>query len=127
MKKYNTIAIIDGYEEELFICELTADDVTKAEKEFSLYMQSKGKTYDLDINKYPSVRNFFKLYFGECECDIYCGECWTTPNRYICTNKNVADRFMKLAKQLDYHNRYNQTFCTVEQDGKIVNVGYGDY
>lgn len=126
MKKYNAVAIVDGYEEEVFVCELTADDVAKAEKEFSLYMQSKGKTYDMDENKRPTVRNFFKLYFGECDADPY-GVYWYTPNRYICTNKNVADKFMKLAKQLDYHDRYNQTFCTVEQDGKIVDVGYGDY
>ena len=126
MKKYNTIAIVDGYEEELFVCELTAEDVANAEKEFSLYMQGKGKTYDWDSNKRPTVRNFFKLYFGDDETDAY-GECYVTPDRYICTNKNVADRFMKLAKQLDYHDRYNQTFCTVEQDGKIIDVGYGDY
>jgi hypothetical protein len=105
---------------------LTADDVKKAESEFSRYMQSKGETYDFDTNKCPTVKNFFKLYFGECDADAY-GECWSTPDRYICTNKNVADRFMKLAKQLDYHNRYNQTFCTVEQDGKIIDIFYGDY
>ena len=126
MKKYRTSAIIDGYEEDFFVCELTADDVAKAEEEFSCYMQSKGKTYDLDTNKRPSIKNFFKLYFGECEYDIY-GYCWTTPNRYICADKNVADVFMRLAKQLDYHDRYNQTFCTVEQDGEIIDVYRGDY
>ena len=122
MKKYNTTAIIDGYEEELYVCELTADDVSKAEKEFSCYMQSRGKVYDRDTNKYPSVKNFFKLYFGECDEDLI-----ITPDRYICTNKNIADRFMKLAKQLDYHDRYNQTYCSVEQEGKNIDVVYGDY
>lgn len=126
MKKYNTAAIIDGYEEEFFVCELTADDVAEAENEFAHYMQSNGKTYDLDTNKCPKVRSFFKLYFGECEGDAY-GEYWTTPNRYICTNKNVADRFMNLARQLAYHDRYNQTFCSVEQDGEIIDISYGDY
>lgn len=127
MKKYNAIAIIDSCEEKLFVCELTADDVVKAENEFSHYMQNEGEIYDLDTNKRPSIKNFFKLYFGECEYDIYCGNCWTVPDRYICTHKYVADRFMKLAKQLDYHDRYSQTFCAVEQNGKIVDVCYGDY
>lgn len=127
MKKYNMIALIDGIEEEFFICELTADDVSKAEKELSCYMQSSGRTYDLDTNKYPSIKNFFKLYFGECEYDIYYGDCWTIPDRYICPNKNVADRFMKLARQLDYHDRYNQTFCSVEQNENIICICYGDY
>ena len=127
MKKYNTTVIICGWEGDLFICELTEDDVAKMEKEFSDYMQSNGKTYDLDTNKYPNIRNFFKLYFGECEYDIYYGECWFAPDRYICTNENVADRFMKLAKKLDYHDRYNQTYCIVQQNGSVVDIDYGDY
>lgn len=126
MKKYNATAIIDGYEEEFFVCELTAYDVAEAENEFAHYMQSNGKTYDLDTNKRPNIRNFFKLYFGECEGDAY-GEYWPTPNRYICPNKDVADRFMNLTRQLAYHDRYNQTFCSVEQDGEIIDISYGDY
>ena len=123
MKKYNAIV----NEDRIFVCELTADDVAKAAKEFSNYMQCKGETYSMDENKRPSANKFFKLYFGECEFDIYCGECWTTPNRYICTNKNVADKFMKLATYLNYHDRFNQSFCDVEQDGKIIDIYYGDY
>ena len=126
MKKYNDVVTVDGYDEGLLICELTAEDVAKAENEFSLYMRCKGETYKRDSNKCPTVRNFFKLYFGEDESDAY-GECWITPNRYICTNKNIADRLMKLAKQLAFHDSYNQVYCDVEQNGKIVDVGYGDY
>ena len=126
MKKYNTVAVVDGYEEELFVCELTADDVAKAEKEFSLYMQCEGETYKQDENKHPTIGKFFELYFGECEADPY-GIYWYSPNRYICNNKNVADRFMKLAKQLDYHDTYNQCYCTVKQDGKTIDVFGGEY
>lgn len=127
MKKYYTTVSEDGYTNNIFVCELTANDVTKAEKEYQLYMQSKGETYDLDINKYPNIRNFFKLFFGECEADIYCGECWITPNRYICADKILADSFMKLVGQLAYHNAYRQEFCVVEQNGNIIDVIYGDY
>lgn len=127
MKRYNAVTTVDGYEEKILICELTAEDVVRAEKEFALYMQSKGKTYDLNTNKCPNIRNFFKLYFGECEYDMYFGDCWTTPDRYICSSEDVADRFMGLARQLNCHNTYNQTFCTVVQDGRIIDVVYGDY
>lgn len=118
MKKY--------YSNEEFFCELTENDVAEAEKEFFCYMQKSGKIYDMDTNKYPNIRNFFKFYFGECECDFY-GVNWMTPNKYVCTNKAVADRFIKFAMQLDYHDRYNQHFCTVEQDGNIIDVFYGSY
>lgn len=126
MKKYNTTIILDGYKEELFVCELTTDDVISAEKEFSLYMQKLGKTYDMDTNKYPSAKNFFKLYFGDNEPDIY-GDHWVIPNRYICTDENIIDRFMKLVKRLEYHDTYNQTFCIINQNGKYIDVSYGDY
>lgn len=117
----------DYTNDDVLICELSMSDVVEAEKEFSLYMQKDGETYKKDTNKEPCVRNFFKLYFGEEEYDIYCGECYYTPGKYICSDENTANRFVKLAKCLAYHDRYNQTYCDVEQNGKIVEVFNGDY
>lgn len=127
MKKYYTTVSEDGYTDDIFVCEISSLDVDNAEKEFFLYTSKSGEIYEQDTNKEPCLKNFFKLYFGECEADIYCGDCWITPDRYICTNKNVATRFMKLAGQLAYHNSYRQEFCEVEQNENVINVYYGDY
>lgn len=129
MKKYYDTIIISDYDEEygLIICELSMSDVLLAEKELNFYMQKQGKLYERDTNKKPYLKNFFNLYFGEEEYDIYCGTYYVVPNRYVCVNKEVADRFMGMAKRLAYHDKYNQVYCDVVQDGKIIDIIYGEY
>ena len=114
MKKYHD----DG----LLICELTAEDVTEADEKFSLFMQCKGDIYAMTEYKQPKAEEFFNLYFGEYDDGFY-----VMPDRYICTNENIADRFMKLAKMLKYHDTFEQKYRDVEQDGKIIDVYDGDY
>ena len=114
-------------DDELLVCELTETDVTNAEAEFDLYMSKQGATYEQDWYKEPSVRQFFKLYFGEVDYDIYCGDIYTVPCRYILTSETDAARFMALARQLQYHDTFAQKYCDVERNGNMVDVYYGDY
>ena len=114
MRKYHD----DG----LLICELTAEDVATAEKKFSLFMQCKGDIYAMTEYKQPKTEEFFKLYFGKCDDGLY-----FMPDRYICTNKNIADNLMKIVKMLKYHDTFEQKYRDVEQDGKIIDVYDGDY
>jgi hypothetical protein len=116
-------------ENDLLVCDLTMEDIVDAEKEFASYMRKEGRIYDLDDHKEPSVNRFFKLYFGERDYDIYVGETFETPDRYVCPDGESAKRFMWFAKKLRYHDRLNQTYCDVvmEEDGKTISVIYGDY
>ena len=106
-------------------CALGTADVAAAEKEFRAYMAKNGKTYELDTRKEPWPRTFVALYFGTNEDDEY--GYYTAPDKYICTNKNVADRVMRILSYLEYHDTFEQTWCQVLLDGKNISVIRGDY
>ena len=111
----------------ILICELTSFDVVETQEEYRRYMNKSGRIYERDIYKNPSPRSFFELYFGLEDCDIYVGETYETPSRYILPDKDVAKEFFNMAKSLKYHDRFNQTYCDVELNGNFVDVDYGNY
>lgn len=111
----------------VLICELTSLDVSEAKEEYHRYMNKSGKIYERDVYKNPCLRNFFKLYFGLEDYDIYVGETYETPSRYILPDEDTTKEFFNMANGLKYHDRFNQTYCDVELNGNFVDVYYGDY
>lgn len=108
-------------------CCLSAEDVNKAASELRRYMSKRGRVYANDPQKEPRLSFFVAAYFGESDYDEYVGQVYTAPARYTCTNKNVARRLYDLLKGLEYHDTYNQTYCTVELEGNHITVEHGDY
>lgn len=94
----------------------------KSTKNFSAYMKKSGKIYSFDWNKEPTERQFFKLFFGDMDDEIY-----IVPSWYICQDEKTANMFYNIAKNLKYHDKFNQVYCDVEKDGNTIKVMYGDY
>lgn len=123
-------ALDDGsyFENEVLCMDISAKDVQRAVKEFDRYMNCKGDTYAKDSHKVPTMREFFKLYFGEVvDYNMYYGETYLVPSRFVCTNKTVAQKLYELLGALQYHDTYNQVYCDVSIEKNIVYVVYGDY
>lgn len=127
MKHYHDTIVEDGYEYDVLICELTSLDVSEAKEEYRRYMNKSGKIYERDVYKNPCLSNFFELYFGLEDYDIYVGEAYETPSRYILPDEDATKEFFNMANGLKYHDRFNQTYCDVELNGNFVDVYYGDY
>ena len=108
---------------DLYTCELKSSEVNSAIEEYKRYIQRTGKTYAHDENKRPTLRHFVELYFGDEEdYGIY-----IIPDRYRCTNKNIAERLFSLLSGLAYHDTFRQKYCHVEINGRYVNIINGDY
>ena len=105
---------------------LNAKDIRDAFSEYDKYTKKKGRLYASDEYKHPTLKQFVKLFFG-----VYYDDGWdtvyTVPDRYICTNKNVASKLYSLLMGLQYHDRMDKTYCEVILEGKTINVIYGDY
>lgn len=108
---------------DLYTCELKASEVDSAIAEYNKYMQKTGKIYDLDPYKEPTLRHFVELYFGD-EEDY---GTYLVPERYKCTNKNIAAKLFSLLKGLAYHDTFSQKYCHVELNGRYINVINGGY
>lgn len=135
MKKYNRTLYENGIayglngekisctnEYDVFVCEISMADMEEINKEFSAYMKKSGKIYAIDPWKMPSVNQFFKLFFGDMEEGFY-----IVPDWYICQDKKTANMFYNIAKKLEYHDKFNQVYCSVKKDGNTIKVMYGDY
>lgn len=122
MKHYYQTIKDDFCEDDILVCELTTFDVDIAKEEYRHYMNGNGEFFKRDIYKNPCLKNFFKLYFG-----IEDGGFYITPSMYILPDEKSAKEFFNIAKELKYHDKYNQTFCEVKQNGNFVDVYYGDY
>ena len=117
------IEFMQQYGDKSVACYLDASDVAAAEKEYSRYMKCRGSIYEKDKYKEPSLHNFVKLYFGyEVEYDLY-----LTPYKYVCTNKNVAERLYNLLKGMAFHDTYRQIWKSVDLVGKEIYISCGDY
>ncbi len=127
MKKYTTVVIKPsdfGYTDyEMFACELNASEVDAATEEYYRYINRTGKLYSEHSDKPPTCRNFVNFYFGG--YDEY-GD-YEVPNRFICTNKNVASRLAKILVDLNFHDTFNQVFCSVVCDGRYIDIVRGEY
>jgi cytochrome b involved in lipid metabolism len=125
MEKFNMIIVEEyGNEFEILACKLTSQEVEEAIKEFNLYMRKQGKVYDMDYYKEPSAKNFFMFYFGEEDYDYEYGEIYKTPDIYILSDLETAERFYRLASFLEYHDKYS---CDVTQEENFVDIVYGEY
>lgn len=135
MKKYNKTVYESGIayglngeeipytdESDVFVCEISMSDMEEINKEFSAYMKKSGKIYSFDWNKEPTERQFFKLFFGDMDDEIY-----IVPSWYICQDEKTTNMFYNIAKNLKYHDKFNQVYCDVEKDGNTIKVMYGDY
>ena len=136
MKKYNKI-VYENYiayglngekisainEYDVFVCEISMADMEEINKKFSAYMKKSGKIYAIDPWKMPSVNQFFKLFFGDMDEEGF----YIVPDWYICQDKKTANMFYSIAKNLKYHDKFNQVYCNVEKDGNTIKVMCGDY
>ncbi len=119
----------DGFEweDEVLCMDMNKEDIDTAEKELRKYLNKEGEVYSKSALKLPSLKEFFKLYFGDVDYDIYMGETYSTPNRFVCKDKDAANKLYSMLKPLEFHDRYSQTYCDVSLENNIVNITYGDY
>lgn len=127
MKKYMSVikklTSFGSFDYDALVCELTASDVDEAVREYKKYLKKKGRVYELDVYKTPTTTQFVNIYFGD--YDEYGS--YDIPNRFICTNKNVASRLSKILVDLNFHDTFNQVFCNVVCDGRYIDIVRGEY
>lgn len=114
-----------------YVCNITSADIAKAKGEFSKYKSKVGEIYKIDPNKMPEFSHFCAIFFGK-EYDWsddlqYTDFPYTIPDLFICTNKSVAENLFNFLKPLEFHDRIQQTYRTIEQEGKCVKILLGDY
>lgn len=133
MKTYQrTIEIMEDdnyyYEEDGIVCEMNADDVVEAKREYNLYKKKEGNTYNLDWFKEPEFKRFVNLYFGIMfEGDMGYPDWYEMPDVYVCDNEDTARELYTFLRPLDYHNTFTKTFCTVTLNEKEINICRGSY
>jgi len=95
----------------------------KALKEFELFKQRKGKTWEMGIDASKThISHFIELYFGEWD-----GWYYLTFDGFKGTNKNVTEKLKGLFSILQYHDRMGKCGTELKSYEDVIIIDKFDY
>lgn len=112
----------DEYGNEICCIKINKSELEKSKSEYKKFAACKGVVYEMSEFKNPSFSEFFKLYFGNTNEGFY-----IVPDMIICTQEKIANELAEFLTNLEYHDSFNQTFCKIEREGKVVIIINGEY
>ena len=119
-KLYKEEKVVEDFNIAIF----TNNEVEKAMKEFELFNQRKGKTWELGIDfSKTRLSDFINLYFGECEDGYFA----LNFEGFKGTNKTVTDKLKKLFSVIEYHDTFSQRGITLNSFDDVVIISRFDY
>ena len=98
-------------------------ETEKALKEFELFKQRKGRTWEMGIDASKThISHFIELYFGEWD-----GWYYLTFDGFKGTNKNVTEKLRKLFSILQYHDRMGKCGTELKSYEDVIIIDKFDY
>lgn len=116
------------YYDERTVCkDITKRDLEKAKAEFRLFLNKKGRIYDMQPYKEPRLKDFVRYFFGLYDPDNEIDP-WQMATVYICENEEVAKEIERnFIRHLSYHDEIAKSYCSVRVEKNMIYVEYGDY